>query len=243
MSVTQEQFHSLNDLQKWELYSKASIDRAAFDNLSEKLTTTINALQVCENNINSLDSQLKVSTAVNKKLNGDVKNLQKRVNDLDQYSRRENVVVTNVTEDIQNEELEQKMILLFYKAANHTVRPCDITACHRMKKKSSVIVRFANRKDAVAITKKSRSFGNSDTTGVWGENVENNVFPNLTPLNLRLRFVAKKMKGKGHIWEFGSSVHGVWIRANEGDDKRQVSSEDDFSELLPEGTDLSTVLV
>ena len=99
-----------------------------------------------------------------------------------------------------------------------------------------------NRKEAILAVKNSRKISNVDTTEIWGENTENNVFPNLTPLNLRLRFYAKKMKGRGFISSFGSSVFGVWVKLDEDSDKEPIGSEDELAQFLPEDTLLSDLL-
>ena len=241
MSISEEQFNSLNDQQKWELYTKASVDRAAFEELGQKLTTAIDALRKCEEEVVKVKGQLKVNGAVNKKLSSDVKLLQKRLNELDQYGRRENVVVTNVPTTLPNDDIERKIITLLYKS-NLVVRPCDIVACHRTKKKSSVIVRFVNRKDAMSAVKNSRKIRELDTSDIWGENLDNSIYPNLTPLNMRLRYIAKKLKGRRLISNFGSSVFGIWITREDDSDKEPVNSEDDLAQFLPEDTPLSDLL-
>ena len=62
-----------------------------------------------------------------------------------QYHRRESVEVNPVPPSINDEELEVN-ICKALSLTGHEVKPDDLQACHRLKKKESVIVKFKCRK-------------------------------------------------------------------------------------------------
>ena len=62
-----------------------------------------------------------------------------------QYHWREFVKVNPVPPSISNEELELN-ICQALSLTGHEVKPDDLQACHRLKKKASVIVKFKCRK-------------------------------------------------------------------------------------------------
>ena len=62
-----------------------------------------------------------------------------------QYYRRESVEVDPVPQSISDEELEQN-ICKALSLTGHEVKPDGLQACHRLKKKKSVIVKFKCRK-------------------------------------------------------------------------------------------------
>ena len=62
-----------------------------------------------------------------------------------QYHRRESVEVNPVPPSISDEELELN-ICKALSLTGHEVKPDDLQACHRLKKKESVIVKFKCKK-------------------------------------------------------------------------------------------------
>ena len=81
--------------------------------------------------------------------------VERRVNDLDQYGRRENFEISGLPDTIPNEELEGKVLELvnaITERGNDKLTSKDIHACHRLKKEKGdkehkVIVRMVNRHD------------------------------------------------------------------------------------------------
>ena len=62
-----------------------------------------------------------------------------------QYHRRESVEVNHVPPSANDEELKVNFCKAF-SLTGHEVKPDDLQACHRLKKKESVIVKFKCRK-------------------------------------------------------------------------------------------------
>ena len=188
MSLTETQFRNLSADDKWQLYLKTKVDKDSFDCLTQKLSQAVEKIESCESRITALESQLAVNQTVNTTLQDSIRELNRRLNRLDQYGRRENVIISGVPDNVR--DLESKSIKLFGKIGVE-VNSSDIVACHPIKKKGSVIVRFANRKNVDRVLKASKKLKNTDTTDVWGQNCVNYINSNLSPVNLKLRWLAK----------------------------------------------------
>ena len=65
-----------------------------------------------------------------------------------QYNRRESVELHVIPESIEHENLEGTCVGILNEIGCINVRERDIHACHRLKNKKNVIIRFVNRKDA-----------------------------------------------------------------------------------------------
>ena len=141
----------LSSKEKWNLYNNAKVDSASFERLSEKLDTAMLALKNCEERVASLESQLLVNQQVNKHLKEDMLQQRKCLNRLEQYGRRENLVVSGIPSDTEN--AEGKLIQLFNNVGVN-ISPADISACHPVKKKGDYILRFTNRKFSQQLLKK-----------------------------------------------------------------------------------------
>ena len=238
MAVSEDDFNRLSDEQKWALYSRASVDSAAFEALTKQVKETLTALQTCKEKVVKLEGQLKVNQEVTKRLQQDLQLQRKRLNQLDQYGRRENLVLSGIPPNATGVDI--KAIQLFHKIGVN-VYPTQISACHPMKKEGNYILRFTNRKLVEEILKNGRKLGDTDSTEIWGENIIHSVYPNLSPTYLRLRYLAKKLKQLAAIERFGSSMYGVWVQEGDGD-KVQIDTEEDIARFLPEGTTISSLL-
>ena len=111
----------------------------------------------------------------------------------------------------------------------------DISSFHKVKKTGNRIVRFVNRKCVDKIQKKGKNLKDVDMRAIWNCEEKVEVYANLTPLNLKLRFLCKKLKQKNLIVAFGFNGTGIWAQRHEDTRKVMVDSEDDIFEFLPEG--------
>ena len=77
--------------------------------------------------------------------------LDKRIIECEQYSRRENLIISGIPDSVAQKDLQSK-VLEILGAASLQLRPDDIQACHRLAKPRNsryparVIVRFLSRK-------------------------------------------------------------------------------------------------
>ena len=69
-----------------------------------------------------------------------------------QYQRNSNVVITGILPNVEHNDLEDIVIRLFNNVCYHSISSKDIVDCHRLSKKTdNVVVRFMNKKDAIAL--------------------------------------------------------------------------------------------
>ena len=176
-----------------------------------------------------MDSELAITKQVNVVLKESVHSLQKRINEMDQYTRRDNIEVSGVPENVSN--LEEKAIELF-KKIDVKVSPQDIVACHPLKRKGTIIIRFLNRKNAEKALKNRSQLRNVNTAGIWGQHCNNYINTNLSPENLKLRWFSKKLHAAQVIAKFGTDTKGVWIVPDEGGRKKRILSKEDLECLL-----------
>ena len=116
-----------------------------FDNLDKEM-------------LNLKDVIIKDLQVENQRLRSRIINLEKKVisleensNSLEQYGRRNNLEITGIPDDVDDQKLEEKVIEILDKI-DVNVSSKDVEACHRIgKSKNSsktTIVRFVNRKHA-----------------------------------------------------------------------------------------------
>ena len=74
--------------------------------------------------------------------------LEKDLNRLNQYGRRENIELSGIPNNIPQERLEEVVIDILCYIGLEDLESYDIAECHRIHK-SNVIVRFVNRKHAI----------------------------------------------------------------------------------------------
>ena len=92
-----------------------------------------------------VSSDLAIARNCNKLLTERVVQLERNAVTNAQYHRRESVEVNPVHPSINAEELEIN-ICKALSLTGHEVKPDDLQACHRLKKKELVIVKFKCRK-------------------------------------------------------------------------------------------------
>ena len=86
--------------------------------------------------------------------------MEKQIYQLQQYSRRENIEIIGLPDNINNSEHEKTVINILNKIGV-SATSFDIAACHRLKKKNgrrsaNVIVRFVSRKKAIECLKNKK---------------------------------------------------------------------------------------
>ena len=92
-----------------------------------------------------LQSELVISKNFNSSLVNCIINLERNALSNAQYIRREMLETNLVPHSINNVDLEEKDCEAL-SLTDTKVKPDDLDACHRMKKKDKVIIKFKNRK-------------------------------------------------------------------------------------------------
>ena len=230
MSLSQEQFGRLTKEEMYLAYAELKIARRAFDNLSLQLATTIEKFAAMQNNIEKLTSELAITKNVNSYLKESVSSLQRKIISLEQYGRRENIEISGVPKNTA--DLEQKLVQLL-KTIDVNVQSSDIVACHPLKREGTAIIRFQNRKHADLALKNAKKLTGADNTQIWGTKTINYINPNISPANLKLRWMSKKLKEANRIHRFGVDARGVWLKLSEEDRKTRVEINEDLERFIP----------
>ena len=156
------------------------------------------------------------------------------------YSRQENLEISGIPESVPDRNLEATAMSLLRKVGVEC-NSDEIVDCHRLKNKKNVIIRFVNRKYALQALAKSKNLrGNTDDI------LPNSTIylnRNLTPEYKTLRWQAKKMKGKGFIYDFGINKRGVYIKKEASGERKQIDIAEDLHEYLPTGILLSDICI
>ena len=109
-----------------------------------------------------MESEPEVSKNCANLLSKQIETLHRNALDSSQYIRREMTEINPVPEDIQDKQLEESIS----QALSLTVTPVsagDLEACHRMRQRDWVIVKFSSRKKRNGVIFKKKSLnGKSD---------------------------------------------------------------------------------
>ena len=105
----------------------------------------------------NISGQLMVVSNINTLLVTRVNELEKQQAKMEQYSRRNNVEISGISNEVSDKNLEKKVIDIC-KESGIDLNPCDIEACHRLPSKrvnknnsKYVIVTFIKRKHSEAM--------------------------------------------------------------------------------------------
>ena len=178
MSESIEEYKNLTSLNKDKLLEKALelkgilIQKQHEIDLSHHLINVLTKLDAVSEDLRNLKMELSDVKRNNKSLKKkvyaledyaeecDVKifNLEKRMNKIEQYTRRENIEISGISDQVQHNELDKTVVDLL-ALMNVNISTNDIEACHKLPDKQNpynVIVRFTNRKIAIDCFRKKK---------------------------------------------------------------------------------------
>ena len=134
----------------------------------------------------------KVNVLENKIIDLEIQN-----NDVDQYSRRNNVEISGITQSVSDNRLQEKVADIL-KAIGVNITTNEIEACHRLgKKNKNVIVRVINRKHCLKALQNKKKLKSIDKNAIGIPNANLFISENLTPTNSKLAFNCQKLKRDG----------------------------------------------
>ena len=131
----------LENLSKEELIEELII----VDDITSKISDVTNRFDDFLRRFEFVSSDLAITRNCNRLLTERVVQLVRNVVTNAQYHRRELVEANPIPPSISDEELELN-ICEALSLTGHEVKPKDLQACHCLKKKKSVIVKFKCRK-------------------------------------------------------------------------------------------------
>ena len=164
-----------------------------------------------QNITNLKDEVINLKDAITKSLQDENKYLKTKVNvlenkiidleiqnnDVDQYSRRNNVEISGITQSVSDNRLQEKVADIL-KAIGVNITTNEIEACHRLgKKNKNVIVRVINRKHCLKALQNKKKLKSIDKNAIGIPNANLFISENLTPTNSKLAFNCQKLKRDG----------------------------------------------
>ena len=119
------------------------------NNKDEIIQSLQNEVLALQNRICKLKSQVPLLEEA--LINNEIK-----INNADQYSGRNNIVLQGIPQSVKRKDLEDKVINVLDKV-NVKVTKNDIEACHRLGDSRKTIVRFVNRKHSFEALKNKKN--------------------------------------------------------------------------------------
>lgn len=221
-------------------------------NLDTDITAILIRIEALENNVTTLldeNTALKKSMKSlkenNKNLVDDIYHLEKDLSSLEQYSRRWNIEIHNIPDDVEQNLLAPTVVHALNQM-DVNINESSFEAVHRLKKSkyskgsASVIVRFKNRDDAYKSMKNKRNSINV-VKSTFGTSMKGNIIihENLCPRYKEILNFCMSMKAEGElfkVWSFKGVTHILF-----SDDKHEkpttVRHYDDLWELFPDEYD------
>ena len=120
-------------------------------------------------------------------------------NNLDQYSRRNNVEISGIPQSVSDNQLEEKVADIL-EAIDVNITTNEKEACHRLGKKTkNLIVRVINRKHCLKALWNKKKLKSIDKNAIGTPNASLFITENLTPASSKLAFNCRKLKRDGEV--------------------------------------------
>ena len=192
-------------------------NREIFDNFNELVF-----------NNRSLKREIDQLNIEKDKLYDSMYDIEIKVNRNNQYSRRENLEITNLPENIPQSQLEPTIIKIL-RSMKINICSYDIVAVHRIGKRNqysrNTIIRFVNRKNVFKIFRRRRQFEN-EAKKLGYTNV--GIIENLSPENKRIFNKCYRLKKMDQIKYVGTYNGFVNIQVKENDEFLLIDHFDDI---------------
>ena len=162
--------------------------------------------------------------------------IEKKITRSNQYSRRENIEIMNIPEDIPQSRLEISILDILHEMGMK-ISSYDIAAVHRVGKKRgkrprNVIICFMSRKDSIFILNQRINFERS------ARNLQYNglrVISNLCPENKEIFNKCFKLKKQNVIKYVGTHINGsVYIQLPGDEEFIFIDHYDDIDSVMKE---------
>ena len=232
----------LNDLDKTELIDKILEVQSFLSSILSKLDTVDALTSKVESMASDVERNHKDVELLKKPKQGKNESLGlamvgERITKMEkdnyaqqQYSRRDSIEIVGIPEAIPDKDVESKAIDIM-KAIGVTVARNEIQACHRLAKKDRIIVKFVNRKTAVAClqsraklkTLKGKSLGLPDKCKLY---VNKSLCPQYRKLFWKCKNLFKEAKIQS-CWTYNGTIKVKLLN----DDVHPILHDDDIISL------------
>ena len=191
--------------------------------------------------LDELKSQIDHLMTLVTKLREDHFELDCRVLECEQYSRRESVVISGIPKEVTHQQLNNTVIRIIRTLGfRDSITPKDISACHRLVNNRNsmyppkVIVKFTNRKLV------DFCFTRKDQLPKSRKELDMNLrfFQSLASLNQEALRICKYLQENEHIHEYFLRNGFVKVKIAEGDAPRKVRHPDILREKFDVPNDI-----
>ena len=155
--------------------------------------------------------------------------MDKKLIDTEQYSRRENLIISGIPESVKQDALERK-VLQILESIGLLISTYEIVACHRLRKPrnsqypAQTIIRFTNRKAVdLCLANRDRLLRNRHKL-----NMNLRFYENLCEANEMVVRSCKKLKQSGRIHEYYRRNGFVKIIIEEGNRSERIPHPNDL---------------
>ncbi len=159
--------------------------------------------------------------------------------DLEQYSRKNNLIISRVPK-IKDEEVKE-VVKTVASGLKVMLLDADIDTVHRLPSKDDVgriIVKLVSRDKKIEMATASKRIRLNRATFNWIPNQPMYCDDQLTNENKRLLMMAKRLKKDGHFRFVWIRNCNVIVRVNEADKAIQVKDEEHLCRIIGEDKDV-----
>ena len=179
-----------------------------------------------------LSSELTISKNCNCLLDERIVQLERNVVNNAQYHQRESLEINPVPASIGDDVLESS-ICRALSLTGHEVKPDDLQACHRLKKKDTVIVKFKCRKQRRSILTNRKNLRNK-SDGLTRLNFSGWLFvsESMCHENHQLSYKCRQLKNAGKIHSTRFWNNSVNVKLDERSQPTKINHIIDIEKLL-----------
>ena len=167
------------------LSALSKVESNLMQNITDLKYEVINLKDIIIKSLQDENKRLKTKVNV---LENKIIDLKIQNNNVDQYSRRNNVEIAGIPQPISDSQLEEKVVDIL-KEIDVNITLNEIEACHRLgKKKKNVIAQVIDRKHPLQALRNMEKLKSIDKNAIGILNANLFISENLTPVNSKLAF-------------------------------------------------------
>ena len=218
----------LENLSKEELIDEL----ISVEDISPKLSDLTSRFDDFLRRYEVLSSELTISKNCNRLLGERILQLERNAVNNAQYHRRESLEINPVPASIGDDALESSVCRAL-SLTGHEIKPDDLQACHRLKKKDTVKVKFKCRKQRRSILTNRKNLRNK-SDGLTRLNFSGRLFvsESMCHENHQLSYKCRQLKNAGKIhstWFWNNSVN---VKLDETSQPTKINYVIDIEKLL-----------
>ena len=233
MIIPEVMFKKFSIDEAWEIHTQVQKENAELRQTIEELNRIKDRVHALELAKAEQATELLATNTEMKELRKEVMDTKKKQLRTNQYGRLENIEISGIPTNVDNEHLEEKVQEVLQKI-DVEVKRRDMAACHRLgKARKTTIVRFANRKNADKVFKNIRKTKDANFDDVLPRGSKVYINANLCPEFKDIFYKLKLCKQEGLIHGYGTDRRGAYAYMEaEGGRKTRVELDSDFTDIL-----------